>query len=122
MSKSSRRTLIERAEKIFEIINYEDQSIPKSYLYKAGLNSVTAEKWLELIIFIQNQPKIRLVKTNKTTIIEKLEKKFSQMSLKFFLDENQPIDKRMRSLEAYASSVLVQERLGKTEGKATRTL
>ena len=115
MSKSSRRTLFERAEKIFEIINDEDQPFPKSYLYKAGLNSITAEKWLELITFIQSQPRIRLVKTNKTAIIEKLEKKFSQMSLKFFLDDSQPLEKRLQSLGAYADSIIVSERLFKSD-------
>ncbi|MHA2227400.1 MAG: hypothetical protein ACXAC8_19440 [Candidatus Hodarchaeales archaeon] len=115
MVKSSGRSLLQRAKLIFDIIHDEEKSFPKSNLYKVGFNSITAEKWLDLIFFIQSQPRIRLIKTTRTTIIEKLEKKFSQMSLQFFLDENQPIDKRLRSLEAYASSVLVQERLSKSD-------
>ncbi len=120
MSKTTGRSLLERAKRIFDLINDENTSFPKSYLYKAGLNSITAEKWLDLIVFIQSQPRIRLVKTTKnkkqkTIVVEKLEKKFSQMSLKFFLDENQPIEKRLKSLEAYAESVFVHQRLSKSE-------
>ena len=112
---SSRRTLLQRAEEIFDIIDKEDESFPKSRLKKAGINPDTAEKWLELIVFIQNQPRIRLIKTSRNTVVEKLEKKFSQMSLKFFLDDKQPIEMRLRSLEAYADSIIVSQRLSRPD-------
>ena len=112
---SSRRTLLQRAEEIFNIIDNEEKSFPKSRLKNAGLNPDTAEKWLELIVFIQNQPRIRLIKTSRNTVVEKLEKKFSQMSLKYFLDENQPLEMRLRSLEAYADSIIVTQRLSKPD-------
>ena len=112
---SSRRTLLQRAEKIFNIIDKEEGSFPKSRLKEAGLNPDTAEKWLELIVFIQNQPRIRLIKTSRNTVVEKLEKKFSQMSLKYFLDDKQPIEMRLRSLEAYADSIIVSQRLSRPD-------
>ncbi len=112
---SSRRTLLERAKDIFSLIEAEEDSFPKSNLKYAGLNPETAEKWLELIVFIQNQPRIRLVKTSRNTVVEKLEKKFSQMSLKFFLDENKPLETRLQSLRDYADSIIFQQRLLKSD-------
>jgi hypothetical protein len=113
--KSSRRTLLQRAEEIFNLIDSEDNSFPKSRLKIVGLNPDTAEKWLDLIVFIQSQPRIRLVKTSRNTLVEKLEKKFSQMSLKYFLDDTQPLEMRLRSLEAYADSIIVSQRLSKPD-------
>jgi hypothetical protein len=114
-TQSSRRTLIQRARDIFDLIENEEESFPKSKLKVAGFNPDTAEKWLELIVFIQSQPRIRLIKTSRNTVVEKVEKRYSQMSLKYFLDESQPLEMRLRSLGAYADSVLVQERLHKSE-------
>lgn len=112
---SSRRTLLERAKDIFNLIETEEDSFPKSNLKYAGLNPETAEKWLELIIFIQNQPRIRLVKTSRNTVVEKLEKKFSQMSLKSFLDETKTLETRLQSLRDYADSIIFQQRLLKSD-------
>ena len=76
MSQSkNRRTLIERAQAIFKLIDYEEDPFPKSKLQKVGLNPATAEKWLDLIMYIQKQPRIRLIKTKNTTIIEKQEQR-----------------------------------------------
>ena len=116
VSKSSRRTLRKRAEEIFTLINHEDEAFPKSRLKKVGLNPDAAEKWLDLIVFIQSQPRIRLVKSSTNRVmVEKIEKKFSQMSLKYFLDDTQPLEKRLQSLGAYADSVIVSERLTKKD-------
>jgi len=104
------RTLLQRAKEIFSLIENEENSFPKSRLKNAGFNPDTAEKWLELIIFIQRQPRIRLIKTTRNTVVEKLEGRFSQMSLKYFLDETQPLERRLRSLGAYADSIIVQQR------------
>ena len=115
MGKTTGRTLLQRAKKIFDIINYEENNFPKSRLTEASLNPDTAGKWLELIVFIQSQPRIRLIKTTRFTVVEKLEGKFSQMSMRYFLDESKPIDKRLRSLGAYAESIIVQQRLTKSD-------
>jgi hypothetical protein len=112
---SSRRTLLQRAKDIFNLIDNEDDSFPKSNLKYVGLNPDTAEKWLELIVFIQNQPRIRLIKTSRNTLVEKLERKFSQMSLKYFLDESQPLETRLQSLRDYADSIIFQQRILKSD-------
>ena len=115
MVKTSGRSMLERAKEIFAIIDCEEDFFPKSNLKKAGLNPNTAEKWLELIEFIQNQPKIRVVKSKRSTMVEKIEGKFSPMSLKSVLKDDLSIDQRMTALEAYFSSILVHQRLKKPE-------
>ncbi len=118
MSNPQRRTsrsMLARAMAIFKIINYMDEPFAKTKLTDANISPKAAENWLDLIVFIQNQPKIRVTKTKRITLVEKLGGRFSQMSLNYFLDENQPIEKRMRSLEAYANSVIVQQRLTNPE-------
>ena len=92
--KTSGRSLLKRAEKLFDIIDSEETPFPKSRLKKAGLSIDAVDNWLELIVFIQSQPRIRITKISRNTVIEKLEKKFSQMSLKYFLDDSQPLEKR----------------------------
>ncbi|MHA1941142.1 MAG: hypothetical protein ACXABI_05525 [Candidatus Hodarchaeales archaeon] len=109
------RSMLARARAIFNIINYMDEPFTKTKLTEAKINPKAAENWLDLIVFIQNQPKIRVTKTKRNTVIEKIGGKFSQMSLNYFLDEDQPIEKRLRSLEAYADSIIVQQRLLKID-------
>ena len=106
---------MQRAKDIFKLIDNEEGSFPKSKLKEVGLNPDTAEKWLDLIEFIQQQPTIRVIKTERNTVVEKIGTKYSQMSLKDFLDETQPLERRERSLDDFAVSVLVQERLQKTD-------
>ena len=115
MNKKIGRSLLQRAEKIFDIIDKEEDIFPKSNLKDAGLSPEAAEKWLELIVFIQNQPRIKVTKTKRNTFVEKIGGKFSQMSLNFFLDDKQPIEKRLQSLEAYAQSIFVKQRLAKRD-------
>ena len=109
------RSMIDRAHAIFKIINDMDEPFAKTKLTDAKISPKAAENWLDLIVFIQNQPKIKVTKTERNTIVEKIGGKFSQMSLNFFLDENQPIEKRLQSLEAYAQSIFVQQRLTKRD-------
>ncbi len=109
------RSMLARAQAIFKIINFMDEPFAKTRLTEANISPKAAENWLDLIVFIQNQPKIRVTKTKRNTVVEKLGGKFSQMSLNYFLDENQPIDKRMRSLEAYANSVMLSQRLTQSD-------
>ena len=68
-----RRTLLERARAIFNIINSQTKPFPKSILTEAKINPMTAENWLDLIVFIQSQPKIRVIKTDNNVIVEKVD-------------------------------------------------
>jgi hypothetical protein len=105
--------MLDRAKAVFDIIHEKEKPFPKTALTSAGLSPKAASNWLDLIVYIQEQPKIRVTKTDRNTIVEKIGGKFSQMSLQFFLDEDKPIDQRLKSLEAYASSILVTQRLFK---------
>ncbi len=112
MGKSvNRRTLIERVQDIFKLIDYEHESFPKSKLQKIGLNPATAEKWLDLIVYIQKQPRIRLIKTKNTTIIEKQEAKFHTMSRETFMNPNKSYEERFHALQDYLSALMTKERL-----------
>ena len=112
MSKTkNRRTLLERAQAIFRLIEYEDEPFPKSKLQKVGLNPSTAEKWLELIVYIQKQPRIRLIKTKNNTIIEKHEQKYHTMSRDIFMDPSRSYKERFDALQDYLSALITSERL-----------
>ena len=105
------RSMIERVQAIFDLIGQEELPLAKTTLSKIGLSPATAEKWFNLIIFIQNQPKIRLIKTKRYTFVEPLESKYQLMSLKNFLDPRRPLEERLKSIEDYTKSLLFQERL-----------
>ncbi len=107
----NRRTLIERAQAIFKLVEYEDDPFPKSNLQKVGLNPATAEKWLDLIVYIQKQPRIRLIKTKSTTIIEKHEEKYHTMSREIFMNPNRSYKERFDALQDYLSALITSERL-----------
>ena len=108
-----RRTMLERAKDIFDFIKKMDEPFPKSKLQKIGLNPETAEKWLELIIYIQRQPRIRLVKTKNTTIVEKTEKGYHVMSREVFMDPTRSYKERFYALQDYLSALITTEKLEK---------
>lgn len=105
-----RRTLIERVEAIFQFIDTQKNIFPKSRLKEIGLNPRAAEKWLKLIDFIQNQPKIRLIQTEHNTLIEKVEGKYQVLMRKMILDENIPFEQRLQSVTDYLRSLYARER------------
>ena len=112
MSESkNRRTMIERAKAIFDLIDHIDEPIPKSQLQDIGLNPATADKWLELILYIQKQPRIRLVKTKRTTIIERHEQKYHAMSREIYMDSTKSYEERFNALRDYFNALVISERL-----------
>ncbi len=106
-----RRTLIERADAIFRLIEKVDAPFPKSKLQDIGLNPSTAEKWLDLITFIQQKPRIRMIKTGTNTIIEQLETGYHVMSRKIFMDTKRSYRERFHALQSYLSALITSERL-----------
>ena len=109
---SQRRTLQERIEAIFQFIDGQNEIFPKSRLKDIGLNPKTAGKWLNLIEYIQNQPKIRLIQTAHNTLIEKVEGKYQAMMRKMFIDETVPFEERLQYVTDYLKSLYARERLG----------
>jgi len=109
-NSTQRRTLQERVEAIFEFIDSQNDIFPKSRLKEIGLNPNTAEKWLKLINFIQNQPKIRLIQTEHNTLIEKVEGKYQALMRKMILDETIPFEQRLQNITDYLKSLYTRER------------
>jgi len=107
----NRRTMIERAKAIFNLIDYLDEPFPKSQLQNIGLNPATADKWLDLIVYIQKQPRIRLIKTKRTTIIEKHEQRYHTMSREIFMDPAKSYEERFNALRDYFNALVISERL-----------
>ena len=108
-----RRTLQERVEAIFNFIDSQKGAFPKSRLKEIGLNPHTAEKWLKLIDFIQNQPKIRLIQTEHNTLIEKVEGKYQALMRKMIIDETLPFEQRLQHVTDYLKSLYARERVTK---------
>ncbi len=109
------RSMLERAQQIFGIINEESLIFPKSRLKAASLDSHTIGNWLELIVFIQSQPRIKVRKVSSYTFIERIETKYSQLYLKRFLDDSLSFNDRLESLTNYMRSIVHQELLLKSE-------
>ena len=110
---NQRRTIQERVEAIFKFIDSQEQVFPKSRLKEIGLNPRTAEKWLKLIDYIQNQPKIRLIQTEHNTLIEKIEGKYQALMRKMILDDTIPFEQRLQSITDYLKSLYARERVHK---------
>jgi len=108
---NQRRTIQERVEAIFKFIDSQEQVFPKSRLKEIGLNPRTAEKWLKLIDYIQNQPKIRLIQTEHNTLIEKVEGKYQALMRRLIIDETIPFEQRLQSITDYLKSLYTRERL-----------
>jgi hypothetical protein len=106
---SSRRTLIQRAQAIFGLLEENNEPIPKSKLKDVGLNPNTAEKWLDLIMYIQQQPLIRLVKTESNTIVVKVEGRYHAMSRRAFQDSDLTYEQRLRSIDSYLRALVARE-------------
>ena len=107
---SQRRTLQERIEAIFQFIEIQDEIFPKSRLKEIGLNPKTAEKWLKLIEYIQNQPRIRLIQTDHNTLIEKVEGKYQALMRKMIVDDTVPFEQRLQYITDYLRSLYARER------------
>ena len=111
IESKQRRTLQERVYAIFKFIDSQKGVFPKSRLKEIGLNPRTAEKWLKLIDFIQNQPKIRLIQTEHNTLIEKVEGKYQALMRKMIIDETLPFEQRLQHVTDYLKSLYTRERL-----------
>ena len=103
--------MIERAKAIFAFIDYLDEPFAKSQLQEIGLNPATADKWLDLIMYIQKQPRIRLIKTRRTTIIEKHEQRYHTMSREIFMNPAKSYKERFNALRDYFNALVTSERL-----------
>ncbi len=105
----------ERIEAIFSFIESQDYVFPKSRLKEIGLNPRTAEAWLKLIEYIQNQPRIRLIQSDHNLLVEKVEGKYQALMRKMSLDEKVPFEQRMQFLTDYLKTLYTREKTKNTE-------
>jgi len=114
--KPIRRTLQERVEAIFMFIDSQKNVFPKSRLKEIGINPKAAEKWLKLIDFIQNQPKIRLIQAEHNTLVEKVEGKYQALMRRMVLDDTLSFEQRLQHVTDYLKSLYSRERLTELKG------
>lgn len=109
--KRKTRTLKERVEEIFDYIEKHNQPFPKTKLKELGLGSKSVDNWLDLILFIQQQPQIQLVKVGNYTLVQKLfTDKYLKMCWKNFLDKKKPYEKRLKYLEDFGRVYFLREK------------
>ena len=109
--KSTRRSMLERVKEIFSFIDQQDRAFPKSKLKQIGLNPTSAENWLKMIEYIQNQPRIRLISSDKNTLVEKIEGKYQAMIRRVVTNESIPFEERYILLSNYLPSLYTREKL-----------
>ena len=109
--KPKRRTMLERVEEIFKFIEKQYEVFPKSKLKEIGINPSSAESWLKLIEYIQNQPRIRLVSSKNNLLIEKIEGKYQAMIRKVITDETIPYEQRTLLINNYLPSLYIREKI-----------
>lgn len=66
----ARKTLLERAEAIFDYLEKKGEGVHKSELAKIGMDANSAVQWVEMIKMIQGKPKIKTTTAGRTMIIE----------------------------------------------------
>ncbi|MHA1966901.1 MAG: hypothetical protein ACW964_03775 [Candidatus Hodarchaeales archaeon] len=122
--KKIKRTLKQRAEEIFRLINNNSEPIAKSRFKDIGLSSTAADNWLDLIIYIQNQNRIHLFKAGSYTFVDKQvfidrvsSSKYLQLCWNNFLNSEVSHEKRLGYLNDFAKAYLFLERAKLDEGE-----
>ncbi|MHA1730805.1 MAG: hypothetical protein ACTSU5_02630 [Promethearchaeota archaeon] len=105
------RTNQERVEAIFAFIETQTNTFPKSRLKEIGLNPRSAEVWLRLIEYIQQQPKIKLIEAENTLLVQKVEGKYQALMRNKSVDASVPFEDRLQYLTDYLKSLYTRERV-----------
>jgi hypothetical protein len=61
--------MIDRVKKIFTMLEKEQEPVYKSKLKEIGLDSHSAETWIQIIVYIQQQPELIITKAGRHTVI-----------------------------------------------------
>ena len=70
-------TKVEIAKKLVMFLKNQKEPFYKTQLIELGMNSRTADEWLEMYEIIQNGPKVRKFKMSNNTIYEVIGEKSS---------------------------------------------
>ncbi|MFW9991524.1 MAG: hypothetical protein ACFFD4_05655 [Candidatus Odinarchaeota archaeon] len=113
IKKKRTRTLKERAKEIFDYIDYYGEPFPKTKLRELGLDSKSVNNWIDLIIFIQEQPEIQLLKVGNYTLVQNaFGDKFLRMCWKKFKDRKESHEIRLKYLEDFGRAYFLKEKAG----------
>lgn len=63
-------TLLERLKSIFEFLDQQPRALFKSDLRTIGINPEVAQRYIDIIEYIQSQRKMRVTRTKNNVIIE----------------------------------------------------
>lgn len=70
MLENMRKSLLERAHSIFNYLKTRNEFVYKTELKVVGLDANSSENWVQLIQFIQSQPKLLVKRAGKYTTIK----------------------------------------------------
>ncbi len=76
-----RKTLKERAERLFEFLKNQEEPIYKSDLGKIGFDNMSAAKWIDLLLFLQvefQSQKLDVQQAGRYTTIKLKQKEVKQ--------------------------------------------
>jgi hypothetical protein len=103
--------MAERAKSIFRYIESQPEPFPKSQLQHIGLNPITAGSWVDLIEYIQSQPRIRVTRIGFSTYIEKIENRYLSMLRRRILDSSLSLKERERTMDDYIAALITLEKI-----------
>ncbi|MCE7734671.1 MAG: hypothetical protein GPJ54_07335 [Candidatus Heimdallarchaeota archaeon] len=110
-----KRSLIERANAIFKYIeqnsDFNSSPIAKSEFQKVGISPRDMDRWIELILMIQSNPRLTLVKKGKRTYLDLKDNKFTMHMRKIFQNQQKNYEERESALLLYFKAMLTLERI-----------
>ena len=65
-----RKNLLERVKGIFLLLENSDDYVHKTNFREVGLDSQSAEQWIKIIEFIQDQPKVLVQRLGNYTAVK----------------------------------------------------
>ena len=109
------RTLIERAEAIFNYIaentDLSSDPIAKSEFQKVGISPKDMDRWIELILKIQSRPRLTVKSVGSRTYLHSLDNKFTMHMRRIFQNQDKNYEDRKSALLLYFNATLLMERL-----------
>jgi hypothetical protein len=114
--KRKSRTLLERVHAIFDLFDNSPYGvfgppIPKSGFQYVGISPKDIDQWLELIMFIQQQPLLEVTRTGTRTYVDIRENRFMLLMKRRFLNVELSSTERESALLLYFRSLITEERL-----------
>jgi len=113
--KKQSRSLIERCKAIFQFLQkqtdwYSESQVPKSAFQKIGISPKDIDQWLDLIMMIQNSPRLRVVSEGKRTYVSIYDSKFMSSLKRKFYDPDRNFIDRAAAITIYLKILINTEK------------